>query len=97
MTIEREGGTLPDPVVSMATTAPGLICLYFGNPEECQNCGGWTGAESGPFPGDSRYCSQSCFEDAAERATAAAARLRCCDDCGYDQGEHSPECGKVTR
>jgi hypothetical protein len=66
--------------------------LCFGNPEECQGCGGWVRAEGGPFEGDSRYCSQECFEDAQERAARVSARLRCCDECGYDNAEHGPSC-----
>jgi hypothetical protein len=69
-----------------------FVCLYFGNPEECQSCGGWLKAEGGPFPGDSRYCSRDCFEDAREREAQRAARLKCCDECGYDNAEHDPSC-----
>lgn len=70
----------------------GLICLYFGNPEERQGCGGWVKAEGGPFPGDPRYCSEDCFADAQDRAAREQARLACCPDCGYDCGEHGPAC-----
>ena len=70
----------------------GLVCLYFGNPDECQGCGGWTGAEGGPFPGDSRYCSEDCAAEAARRSEEAAARVRCCPSCGYDNREHGPDC-----
>lgn len=78
--------------MTMAETS--MICLYFGTPGECQNCGGSARAEGGPFPGDERYCSQDCFEDAAERAARAAQRLKCCDECGYDNAEHGPECSR---
>jgi hypothetical protein len=72
-----------------------VVCLYFGNPEECQGCGGWVKAEGGPFPGDPRYCSEDCFADAQEFAAhqeARRTRLACCPDCGYDCGEHNPAC-----
>ena len=73
-------------------TDPGMICLYFGDPCECQNCGGCVKAEGGPFPGDSRYCSEDCFADAQERAARVAQRAAWCPECGYDQGEHDPGC-----
>jgi hypothetical protein len=73
-------------------TDASMVCLYFGNAEECQNCGGWTRAEGGPFPGDPRYCSEDCFADAQERAAQREKRLACCPECGYDCGEHGPAC-----
>ena len=75
--------------------SPGFACLYFGIPGECQNCGGWTGAEGGPFPGDSRYCSEDCYADAqqfAAQSAARAARMASCPKCGFDRGEHDTGC-----
>ena len=80
-------------------TDTSMVCLYFGNPEECQSCGGWVKAGGGPFPGDSRYCSEDCFADAQERAAESerrAAWLRGCEECGYDCGEHAPTCVTAT-
>jgi len=68
----------------MSTTETGMICLYFGRDDECRYCGGWTKAAGGPFAGDSRFCSEDCFADAAAalagvdwqaRAEAAETRL----------------------
>lgn len=46
------------------------IFLCFGDPDTCHNCGGWTRAEvdgvAGPFPGDSRFCSEECWESYEE-------------------------------
>ena len=72
--------------------APGMICLYFGDPCECQNCGGCVKAEGGPFPGDARYCSEDCFADAQQRAAETARRAAWCPECGFDCGEHGPDC-----
>ena len=69
-----------------------FICLYSGTPGECQNCGGWTGAEGGPFAGDSRYCSEDCYAGAQERTRRAAERMTCCPGCGFDNQEHAPDC-----
>ena len=71
-----------------------FTCLYFGTPGECQNCGGWTGAEGGPFPGDSRYCSEDCYADAQELGRRIAERIAIswCPDCGFDNQEHAPDC-----
>lgn len=73
---------------------PDMICLYFGNPEECQNCGGWTKAGGGPFPPDARFCSVECFEDAMELRARMAERTATawCPACGYDNREHAPGC-----
>ncbi len=62
----------------MSTTS--YLCVWFGTPGECQNCGGsthaedgefvdgvWTptpGGERGPFKPDPRYCSEDCFAEA---------------------------------
>ena len=73
-------------------TAGGYICLYFGGAEECQNCGGWTGAGGGPFEPDPRYCSEDCFADAQTRAAQSAARMSCCPECGFDNQEHDTTC-----
>ena len=70
----------------------GMICLYFGDPCECQWCGGCTKAEGGPFEGDPRFCSEDCAADAAERAREQELRLACCPQCGYDRQEHAPDC-----
>lgn len=73
---------------------PSMTCLYFGNPEECQCCGGWTKADGGPFPGDTRFCSEECFEDAMELSArmAQGAATAWCPACGYDNHEHAPGC-----
>jgi hypothetical protein len=68
------------------------ICLYFGNPEECQGCGGWVKADGGPFEGDPRFCSEDCAAEVARRIEAAAGRLRCCPECGFDNNEHDEGC-----
>ena len=83
------------------------MCLYFGTPGECHNCGGFTGAEgddgvTGSFPGDPRYCSEDCFVDAQEFAERAKreASSDWCPTCGYDRHEHAPDCahpGRVDR
>ena len=70
----------------------GMICLYFGDPCECQWCGGCTKAEGGPFEGDSRFCSEDCYADAAERAQEQELRLACCPECGPARQEHAPDC-----
>ena len=75
-----------------AQEAAGMICLYFGPADECRYSGGWTKADSGPFEGDSRFCSEDCFADAAERAQEQELRLACCPECGYDRQEHAPDC-----
>ena len=77
------------------TAGPGFVCLYFGNPGECRNCGGWVKAGGGPFPGDPRYCSGDCFADAQERSRAVAVLVACCPGCGYDRAEHRPGCHLV--
>jgi hypothetical protein len=81
-------------------TETSMICLYFGIPEECQNCGGWTKAEGGPFPGDDRFCSLECFEDAMELTSRRAQQFATawCPACGYDNHEHAPDCAaSVTK
>lgn len=72
----------------------GLVCLYFGNASECQCCGGWTGAEGGPFEPDPRFCSQDCAETIYERQSQARyyAENNWCSECGYDNFEHAPGC-----
>ena len=75
----------------------GMICLYFGDPCECQWCGGCTKAEGGPFEGDSRFCSEDCAADAAERAREQERRRACCPRCGYDRQEHAPDCPEARR
>lgn len=70
---------------------------------ECLNCGGSTSAidaetgVAGPFPGDDRYCSEDCAEDAHEYAARAAEQRRrqiaTCPGCGFDNQEHDPYCG----
>ena len=73
-----------------------FICLYEGPGNECRNCGGWTKAGGGPFEGDSRFCSEDCYADWDERYRAASQRAAqdWCEDCGYDQGEHAPDCAR---
>ena len=70
----------------------GMICLYFGPTDECRYCGGWTKAAGGPFEGDSRFCSEDCYADAAARDEENARRIKCCPECGYDNSEHAPGC-----
>ena len=72
--------------------AAGMICLYFGPADECRCCGGWTKAGGGPFEGDRRFCSEDCYADDQERQARIAARQAWCPACGYDQGEHAPDC-----
>lgn len=74
--------------------AAGVTCLYFGNPEECQGCGGWVKAGGGPFEGDRRFCSEDCCADAAELRDRVAQRTATawCPACGYDNHEHAPGC-----
>ena len=68
------------------------IILCYGNPEECQGCGGWVKADGGPFEGDPRFCSEDCFAAVAERIRLAAERLACCPECGFDNSEHGDGC-----
>jgi hypothetical protein len=75
----------------MTQTTP-FICLYTGPDDECRNCGGWTRAADGPFPGDSRFCSEDCYADNQERQARTATREAWCPECGYDQSEHDPGC-----
>ena len=81
-----------EPVIAEA----GLVCLYCGDPCECQWCGGCTKAEGGPFEGDSRYCSEDCFAEASERARRQAEYAACCPECGYDRREHAPGCPRCA-
>jgi hypothetical protein len=78
----------------VSTKTTGIVCLYFGNGEDCWNCGGWLKASGGPFEGHSRYCSEDCFAEAAERARRQAeyAATEWCPECGYDRHEHAPHC-----
>lgn len=76
-----------------------VICLYFGTPGECQNCGGSVYAEGedgfcGPFEGDPRYCSEDCFADAQEfqQRQARYWATEWCPTCGFDRHEHAPDC-----
>ena len=71
-----------------------FICLYFGNQEECHNCGGWTKVEGGPFEGDFRFCSEECFEEMMEfQSQREAERVSdWCPECGYDNHEHDLDC-----
>lgn len=73
-------------------TGDPFVCLYFGPADECRGCGGWTKAEGGPFPGDSKFCSEDCYADYQDRYEAAAKKPAWCTGCGYDQGEHAPDC-----
>lgn len=52
-----------------------FVCLNFGTPDECPNCGGWTHAD--PEPGEPnnvegihglRFCSEDCASEYEERA-----------------------------
>jgi hypothetical protein len=72
-----------------------FVCLYSGPADECRSCGGWTKAGGGPFPGDSRFCSEDCYADDQDRQAKIAAREQWCPECGYDQGEHGPDCKAV--
>jgi hypothetical protein len=75
-----------------------MVCLYFGTPEECQSCGGWTGAEDGPFEGDRRFCSEDCFIDNQEfvERQRQARETNWCPDCGFDNWEHAETCRRVA-
>jgi hypothetical protein len=75
----------------MAVLSP-FVCLYTGPGDECWNCGGWTRAAGGPFPGDSRFCTEDCCADFSERARQRDPRMACCPGCGFDNQEHSEEC-----
>ena len=67
---------------------------------ECQNCGGHTKAVHpdegrGPFPGDSRFCSEECFaefQEITERIAAMPPRVTACRSCGLDNFEHLDGC-----
>lgn len=46
-----------------------MTCLYFGDPDECQNCGGFLHNDdaSEPLVTDiGNYCSDECFDEAVE-------------------------------
>lgn len=74
------------------TTASPFICLYTGPADECRGCGGWTKAGGGPFPGDTRFCSEDCYADTQERTRQLDLRMACCPECGFDNQEHSDQC-----
>lgn len=77
-----------------------VLCLYFGTPGECQNCGGSTKAvdpdtkRPGPFEGDERYCSEECFVEAQEFMERDRQRTPFfCEACGTDDdSEHFAPC-----
>jgi len=76
------------------------VHLCFGSATECQNCGGHTKAVHpdegrGPFPGDSRFCSEECyveFQEVTERIAAMPSQVTACRSCGLDNFEHTPDC-----
>jgi hypothetical protein len=78
--------------------AASYVCVYFGTPGECHNCGGWTKSVgedgvAGPFPGDARYCSEDCFAEAQEFAERARRQADdWCSSCGFDRHEHAQGC-----
>jgi hypothetical protein len=74
------------------TSASPFTCFYTGPDGECRNCGGWTKAGGGPFPGDPRFCSEDCYADNQERAAQANRRMACCPECGFDNQEHGDQC-----
>jgi hypothetical protein len=51
------------------TTVTGIVCLYFGRPDECRECGGFN--ETGD-----PYCSHDCADSAAARAAEADEAVR---------------------
>lgn len=69
-----------------------FVCLYAGPEDECRGCGGWTKAGGGPFPGDSRFCSEDCYAETQERNRKADLRMACCPECGFDCQEHNEGC-----
>lgn len=76
-----------------------FLCLYFGTPGECQNCGGSTRSvgedgHRGPFEGDRRYCSEDCYAESMiyqERMRRWAVKSWC-PECGFDNDEHNVGC-----
>jgi hypothetical protein len=77
----------------MSTASP-FVCLYTGPGDECWNCGGWTRAGGGPFPGDRRFCTEDCCADFQERARKRDLMMACCPECGFDNQEHSEACSR---
>lgn len=49
---------------------PDFLCLYLGNPEECQCCGGWIHADGCVPKGmpaiDGKFCSVECHDAIAD-------------------------------
>jgi len=74
-----------------------FICLYFGWPDECLNCGGSAslGGTQEPVVSDrGRFCSEDCAADAEEFAQRAKreAASSWCPSCGFDNHEHDDDC-----
>jgi hypothetical protein len=80
------------------------VCLYFGQKDECPNCGGWVHAndeDGNRSPGVETphgvYCSEDCAADAEVfRARARAAGPVWCPSCGFDNHEHAPDCARAA-
>lgn len=66
-----------------------LILCFDNGTDECWNCGGWRGAEGGPFAGDERFCSFDCASEHQEHHPPGSDY---CASCGYDQHEHADNC-----
>ena len=78
-----------------------VICLYFGDPDECQNCGGSAtlgGTQEALKTPEGTFCSADCHDEAVEFAERAKAghRSNWCPECGFDNHEHSTECHAGT-
>jgi len=57
---------------------PDMICLYYGDPTECQNCGGWVGCagiDGGIVTDFGRFFSTDRVDDAIEFQARAKAQL----------------------
>lgn len=55
-----------------------MICLYYGDPEECLNCGGWVGCagiDGGIVTDFGRYCCEDCVDESIEFGERMKAQL----------------------
>jgi hypothetical protein len=78
------------------------VCLYFGTPDECLNCGGSAslGGTQEPLRADhGTYCSLDCHDEAVEFAARMKHRLWSdyCPSCGFDRHEHAEDCNASTK
>jgi hypothetical protein len=53
-----------------------MICLYFGSPDECQNCGGSASLGGTQPPVEPPHGGVYCSDDCADKAEAFKARAR---------------------